>query len=165
MGEVAAWGEGDPVFFLEYWKNPDATRRKYTGKWCRTGDLALRDEDGDLWYRGRTDDMFKSAGYRIGPSEIENCLVKHPAVANAAVVGSPDPERGNVVKAFVVLSPGREASRQLEAELQEHVRGKLAPYEYPKEIEFLDALPMTTTGKVQRRMLRLREEERKKGKA
>jgi acetyl-CoA synthetase len=165
MGEVAAWGEGDPVFFLEYWKNPDATRRKYTGKWCRTGDLALRDEDGDLWYRGRTDDMFKSAGYRIGPSEIENCLVKHPAVANAAVVGSPDPERGNVVKAFVVLSPGREASRQLEAELQEHVRGKLAPYEYPKEIEFLDALPMTTTGKVQRRVLRLREEERKKGKA
>jgi acetyl-CoA synthetase len=165
MGEIAAWGEGDPVFFLEYWKNPEATRKKYTGKWCRTGDLALRDADGDLWYQGRTDDMFKSAGYRIGPSEIENCLVKHPAVANCAVVGSPDAERGNVVKAFVVLAPGREASKQLEAELQQHVRGKLAPYEYPKEIEFLDALPMTTTGKVQRRVLRLREEERKKGKA
>ena len=164
-GEVAAWGEGDPVFFLEYWKNPEATRKKYTGKWCRTGDLALRDADGDLWYKGRTDDMFKSAGYRIGPSEIENCLVKHPAVANAAVVGSPDAERGNIVKAFVVLSPGHEASKELEAELQQHVRGKLAPYEYPKEIEFLDALPMTTTGKVQRRILRLREEERKKGKA
>jgi len=165
QGEIAAWSEGDPVFFLEYWKNPEATRKKYTGKWCRTGDLALRDADGDLWYRGRTDDMFKSAGYRIGPSEIENCLVKHPAVANAAVVGSPDAERGNIVKAFVVLSPGRAASKQLEAELQEHVRGKLAPYEYPKEIEFLEALPMTTTGKVQRRVLRLREEERKKGTA
>jgi acetyl-CoA synthetase len=165
MGEIAAWGEGDPVFFLEYWKNPEATRKKYTGKWCRTGDLALRDADGDLWYQGRTDDMFKSAGYRIGPSEIENCLLKHPAVANCAVVGSPDAERGNVVKAFVVLAPGRAPSKQLEAELQRHVRGKLAPYEYPKEIEFLDALPMTTTGKVQRRVLRLREEERKKGRA
>jgi len=105
--------------------------------------------------------VFKSAGYRIGPSEIENCLVKHPAVANAAVVGSPDPERTNIVKAFVVLAPGHAGSPALVAELQEHVRGKLAPYEYPKEIEFLEALPMTTTGKVQRRVLRLREEERK----
>jgi acetyl-CoA synthetase len=165
VGEVAAWGEGDPVFFLEYWNNPEATRKKYTGKWCRTGDLATRDADGDFWYQGRTDDVFKSAGYRIGPSEIENCLVKHPAVANAAVVGIPDPERTNIVKAFVVLSPGYAGSPALEAELQEHVRGKLAPYEYPKEIEFLDSLPMTTTGKVQRRVLRLREEERKKDKA
>jgi acetyl-CoA synthetase len=163
-GEVAAWSEGDPVFFLEYWKNPEATRKKYTGEWCRTGDLAKRDQDGDFWYQGRSDDMFKSAGYRIGPSEIENCLVKHPAVANAAVVGSPDAERTNIVKAFVVLAPGYEGSASLEAELQEHVRGKLAPYEYPKEIEFLDSLPMTTTGKVQRRVLRQREEERKKGK-
>jgi acetyl-CoA synthetase len=164
MGEVAAWSEGDPVFFLEYWKNPEATRKKYTGKWCRTGDLAKRDQDGDFWYLGRSDDMFKSAGYRIGPSEIENCLVKHPAVANAAVVGSPDAERTNIVKAFVVLAPGYEGSASLEAELQQHVRGRLAPYEYPKEIEFLDSLPMTTTGKVQRRVLRQREEERKKGK-
>jgi acetyl-CoA synthetase len=165
VGEVAAWDEGDPVFFLEYWKNPEATKRKYTGKWCRTGDIAMQDGDGDFWYQGRTDDMFKSAGYRIGPSEIENCLVKHPAVANAAVVGSPDAERTNIVKAFVVLSPGYAGSAALQVELQEHVRGKLAPYEYPKEIEFLDSLPMTTTGKVQRRVLRLREEERKKGKA
>ena len=162
IGEVAAWDEGDPVFFLAYWKNPEATRKKYTGKWCRTGDLAKRDEDGHFWYQGRADDMFKSAGYRIGPSEIENCLVKHPAVANAAVVGSPDPERTNVVKAFIVLTPEYRPSAELEAELRQHVRGKLAPYEYPKEIEFIDSLPMTTTGKVQRRVLRLREEERKR---
>ena len=165
IGEVAARDADDPVFFLEYWKNPEATQAKYTGKWCRTGDLAKRDEDGDFWYQGRIDDMFKSAGYRIGPSEIENCLVKHPAVANCAVVGSPDRERTHIVKAFIVLTPGYEASAALEAELQQHVRGKLAPYEYPKEIEFMDSLPMTTTGKVQRRVLRQREEERKKGKA
>jgi acetyl-CoA synthetase len=165
-------GHPDPIFFLGYWKNPDATRRKFTGGWCRTGDLATRDEQGYLWYQGRADDVFKAAGYRIGPSEIENCLVKHPAVANAAVVPKPDAERGALVKAYVVLAPdalqarasaprGAEAfDAQLVSELQSHVRGKLAPYEYPKEIEFIEALPMTTTGKVQRRLLRLREEER-----
>jgi acetyl-CoA synthetase len=161
IGEVAAWDEGDPVFFLEYWRNAEATRKKYKGKWCRTGDLAKRDEDDDLWYQGRADDMFKSAGYRIGPSEIENCLVKHPAVANAAVIGIPDAERGSAIKAFIVLTPGFRGSSQLETELQDYVRGKLAPYEYPKEIEFVDVLPMTTTGKVQRGVLRMREEERK----
>jgi acetyl-CoA synthetase len=163
IGEVALHrtdihGHPDPVFFLGYWNNPAATAAKYSGDWCRTGDLAVQDADGYLWYQGRADDMFKAAGYRIGPSEIENCLVKHPAVVNAAVVPKPDPERGNVVKAFVVLASGvsrdADAERRLVAELQEHVRGKLAPYEYPKEIEFLDALPMTTTGKVQRRVLR-----------
>jgi acetyl-CoA synthetase len=128
--------------------------------WCRTGDMAIMDEDGYLWYQGRSDDMFKAAGYRIGPSEIENCLVKHAAVANAAVVPKPDPERGAVVKAYIVLAAGFQASEELVAELQRHVRGKLAPYEYPKDIEFIDALPMTTTGKVQRRVLRLQEEAR-----
>ncbi len=162
-GEIAVWDEDDPVFFLGYWKNPEATRAKYSGRWCRTGDLARRDAQGNFWYQGRADDLFKSAGYRIGPSEIENCLVKHPAVANAAVVGSPDAERTNIVKAFVVLTPGRAPSAQLEAELQQHVRVKLAAYEVPKEIEFVDSLPMTTTGKIQRRILRRREEERKKG--
>jgi acetyl-CoA synthetase len=155
-------GHPDPVFFLGYWRSEEATRAKYTGdpanSWCRTGDTAVMDEDGYLWYQGRSDDMFKAAGYRIGPSEIENCLVKHPAVANAAVVPKPDAERGAVVKAYVVLAPGAAAGDALVAELQQHVRGKLAPYEYPKEIEFIDALPMTTTGKVQRRVLRLREE-------
>lgn len=113
--------------------------------------------------------MFKAAGYRIGPSEIENCLVKHPAVANAAVVPKPDAERGNLVKAYIVLTAGTARSNDsdaaLVADLQQHVRGLLAPYEYPKEIEFIDALPMTTTGKVQRRVLRLIEEERAKNAA
>lgn len=160
-------GQPDPVFFLGYWKNEDATRAKFTGEpddsWCCTGDTAVMDADGYLWYQGRSDDVFKAAGYRIGPSEIENCLVKHAAVANAAVVPKPDRERGALVKAYVVLAPGFEASDALIEELQQHVRGKLAPYEYPKEIEFIAALPMTTTGKVQRKVLRLQEEERARG--
>ena len=165
LGEIAVsrvdiHGHPDPVFFLGYWRNEEATARKYDGAWCRTGDLATRDAAGYLWYGGRADDMFKAAGYRIGPSEIESCLVQHPAVANAAVVPKPDAERGNLVKAYVVLVPGHEAGDTLAAELQRHVRGRLAPYEYPKEIEFIDALPMTTTGKVQRRLLRLQEEQR-----
>jgi acetyl-CoA synthetase len=169
-------GDPDPIFFLGYWKNPAATEAKFTGNWCRTGDMARRDADGYLWYDGRADDVFKAAGYRIGPGEIENCLVKHPAVANAAVVPKPDRERGAVVKAYVVLAPDFAAQRALQpgagaagvsaferalmADLQAHVKSLLAPYEYPKEIEFIDALPMTTTGKVQRRVLRLQEEAR-----
>ena len=175
-GEVAVnrldvHGHPDPVFFLGYWNNDKATQAKYTGEWCRTGDMAVADEDGYLWYQGRTDDMFKAAGYRIGPGEIENCLVKHPAVANAAVVPKPDKDRGALVKAYVVLSPDALAQRarargaqafeeEVRQALQAHVRGLLAPYEYPKEIEFIDQLPMTTTGKVQRRVLRLQEEAR-----
>ncbi len=165
-------GHPDPIFFLGYWKRDDATRAKFTGDWCRTGDIARRDADGYLWYEGRADDVFKAAGYRIGPGEIENCLVKHPAVANAAVVPKPDAERGALVKAYVVLSPAFAERRPQEpvararfdadvvAQLQAHVRGQLAPYEYPKEVEFIAELPMTTTGKVQRRVLRLQEEER-----
>ena len=175
-GEVAVnrldvHGQTDPVFFLGYWNNDKATQSKYTGDWCRTGDMAVADEEGYLWYQGRTDDMFKAAGYRIGPGEIENCLVKHPAVQNAAVVPKPDADRGAVVKAYVVLSPDWLARRPsgvqqadfddaVRRELQAHVKGLLAPYEYPKEIEFIDQLPMTTTGKVQRRVLRLQEEAR-----
>ena len=175
-GEVAVnrfdvHGQPDPVFFLGYWRNDPATQAKYTGHWCRTGDMAVADADGYLWYQGRTDDMFKAAGYRIGPGEIENCLVKHPAVANAAVVPKPDPDRGAVVKAYVVMSPDWLSRRpagagqsafddEVRRELQSHVKGLLAPYEYPKEIEFIDQLPMTTTGKVQRRVLRLQEEAR-----
>jgi acetyl-CoA synthetase len=177
VGDVAlhrldVHGDPDPIFFLGYWKNEAATQAKFSGDWCRTGDLATCDADGYLWYQGRADDVFKAAGYRIGPGEIENCLVKHPAVLNAAVVPKPDRERGSLVKAYVVLAPEYIARKpsgtgararfdaQLVAALQAHVRGKLAPYEYPKEIEFVDALPMTTTGKVQRRVLRLQEESR-----
>jgi acetyl-CoA synthetase len=190
-------GQPDPIFFLGYWKNEAATLGKFTGDWCRTGDLATRDFEGYLWYQGRADDVFKAAGYRIGPSEIENCLVKHPAVANAAVVPKPDAERGAVVKAYVVLAAGYAekydvkitidliaaqaintparsenisknavlTEKTLILELQAHVKSLLAPYEYPKEIEFIDALPMTTTGKVQRRVLRLQEEERARERA
>ena len=167
VGEVAlhrldVHGAPNPIFFLGYWKNEAATRAKFTGDWCRTGDLAVCDRDGYLWYQGRSDDVFKSAGYRIGPGEIENCLIKHPAVLNAAVVPKPDSARGALVKAYVVRAPEFESypPALLIADLQAHVKQLLAPYEYPKEIEFVQALPMTTTGKVQRRVLRLREEER-----
>src|SRR6185503_1795217 len=166
LGEIALHlvcrGEPDPVFFLEYWKDAQATREKFVGDWGCTGDQGKTDADGYLWYQGRTDDVIKSAGYRIGPAEIESCLVKHPAVANAAVIGKPDAARGAIVKAFIVLQPGNRPSDRLIEEIQKHVRGRLAPYEYPKEIEFIDALPMTTTGKVQRKELRKREEARMK---
>ncbi len=164
-GEVAVnrydiHGHPDPVFFLGYWRRDDATAAKFSGDWCRTGDEAVMDADGYLWYQGRADDMFKAAGYRIGPSEVENCLLKHPAVANCAVVPKPDEARGAVVKAYVVPIAGVTPSAALVADIQAHVRGKLAPYEYPREIEFIEQLPMTTTGKVQRRLLRLEEERR-----
>jgi acetyl-CoA synthetase len=158
LGEIAVHRKDDPVFFLEYWKNPQATKDKFIGDWGCTGDQGRMDEDGYLWYQGRSDDVIKSSGYRIGPAEIESCLVKHPAVANAAVIGKPDATRGAIVKAFVVLQAGFSGSEKLVEEIQDHVRGRLAPYEYPREIEFIDALPMTTTGKVQRKELRKREE-------
>ena len=162
LGEIAVHrsfnGQLDPVFFLEYWKNPQATKDKFVGEWGCTGDQGKRDADGYFWYQGRSDDVIKSAGYRIGPAEIESCLVKHRAVANAAVIGKPDEARGAIVKAFIVLQPGEAPSQALIEDIQSHVRGRLAPYEYPREIEFIDALPMTTTGKVQRKELRKREE-------
>jgi acetyl-CoA synthetase len=158
LGEIAIKRGDDPVFFLEYWKNRQATKDKFIGDWGCTGDQGKMDEDGYLWYQGRSDDVIKSAGYRIGPAEIESCLVKHPAVANAAVIGKADATRGAIVKAFIVLQPGEAPSAGLIDEIQKHVRGRLAPYEYPREIEFIDALPMTTTGKVQRKELRKREE-------
>jgi len=159
-------GAADPVVLLEYWRNPEATAAKFgagDGIWGRTGDLAQRDADGYFWYRGRADDVFKSGGYRIGPAEIENCLLRHAAVANAAVIGVPDATRGTLVKAFVVLQPGVAGDEALVDELQAHVRARLAPYETPKAIEFIDALPMTTTGKIQRRILRQREAEKRDG--
>ncbi len=174
IGEVALHrfdrhGDPDPIFFIGYWNNVTATTQKFSGDWCRTGDLALADAAGYLWYQGRADDMFKAAGYRIGPAEIENCLLKHAAVANAAVVPKPDVERGNIVKAYIVLIDVVERSTEhdlvLISALQQHVRSQLAPYEYPKEIEFIDALPMTTTGKLQRGVLRALEVQRAREKA
>ena len=165
VGDVAlrrTWIDGtpDPVFFLGYWKNPEATAEKYTGEWCRTGDQAARDADGNLWYHGRADDIFKVSGYRVGPTEIENCLGRHPAVANSAVVPSPDETRGTVVKAFILLAPGQAPSEELKESIRQHVKTSLAPYQQPREIEFVAELPMTTTGKIQRKVLRDREAQR-----
>jgi acetyl-CoA synthetase len=146
----------DPVMFLEYWRNPEATHEKFAGGYLLTGDLARQDEDGYFWFVGRSDDLITSAGYRIGPGEIEDCLMKHPAVAIAAVIGVPDPVRTEIVKAFIVLKPDRPPSPDLAREIQEFVKTRLAAHEYPRLIEFIDALPMTTTGKIIRRALRER---------
>ena len=144
----------DPTALLEYWHRPDATRDKFAGPWLRTGDLARVDEEGYFWFEARLDDMIKSAGYRIGPDEIEESLLRHPSVANTAVVGAPDRLRGQVVKAYVQLRPGFQPSSDLEARLRTHVKQHLAAYQYPRLIEFVDSLPLTPTGKVDRGSLR-----------
>ena len=158
IGEIAV-GAPDPVMFLEYWKNPDATRDKFTqdGKWLLTGDLAARDAEGYLWFQGRNDDVINSAGYRIGPAEVEGCLMRHPAVGMAAVIGVPDPIRGEAVKAFVQLVEGQQATPALEDEIRQIVKDRLAAYLYPRYIEFVADLPLTTTGKIRRSVLRERE--------
>lgn len=154
MGEIAFQRGDDPVFFLEYWNNPAATEAKFKGDWACSSDLGVKDEDGRFWFKGRKDDVIISAGYRIGPTEIEESLIKHPAVALAAVVPAPDELRGQIVKAFVQLTEGFAASTELSREIQDFVKHNLAAHEYPREIEFIDALPMTTTGKIKRRDLR-----------
>jgi acetyl-CoA synthetase len=146
----------DPVMFLSYWDNPDATRAKFIGDWMTTGDQGIVDEDGYIFFVGRDDDVITSSGYRIGPGEIEDCLIRHPAVALAAVVGKPDPLRTEIVKAFVVLKRDVPASDALAAEIQDFVKQRLSAHEYPREVAFIDAMPMTTTGKVIRRLLRER---------
>jgi acyl-coenzyme A synthetase/AMP-(fatty) acid ligase len=127
------------------------------GRWYLTGDRASFDEDGYLWYRGRADDVINSAGYRIGPLEVENALLEHAAVQACAVVGSPDAERGEIVKAFVVLRAGYAPSDAVARELQDHVKRVTAPYKYPRAIAFIETLPLTATGKIKRRDLRDRE--------
>ncbi len=144
----------DPVGFLGYWRDPEATAAKFVGDWLVTGDLGRRSEDGWLQFVGRDDDIINSSGYRIGPGEIEDCLIGHPAVQAAGVVGKPDTDRTEIVKAYVVLMPGVTPGGALAEELKEHVRTRLAAYEYPREVEFLEALPTTATGKVIRRELR-----------
>jgi acyl-coenzyme A synthetase/AMP-(fatty) acid ligase len=146
--------------FREYWRNPDATSNCIRGNWYITGDRAYKDEDGYFWFVGRADDVIISAGYRIGPFEVESALKEHPAVAESAVVASPDEMRGEIVKAFVILAPGYTASPELASELQEHVKRVTAPYKYPREVEFVESLPKTISGKIRR--VELREIERKK---
>ena len=147
--------------FLEYWRNPEATKDKFVKNWSLTGDLAKKDDDGYFWFVGRKDDLITSSGYRIGPAEIEDCLIKHKAVAMAAVIGSPDKVRGEIVKAFIVLKPDVSPSAALQEEIASFVKTRLAAHEYPREVEFVKELPMTTTGKIMRRELRKREMEKK----
>ncbi|MEW6767440.1 MAG: acyl-CoA synthetase [Pseudomonadota bacterium] len=146
----------NPCMMLEYWRNPDATKKKYAGEFLMTGDLGIQDSDGYFWYVSREDDVITTAGYRVGPSEIEHTLMKHPAVAITAVVGIPDPIRTESIKAWIVLRPGFEAGDKLAKEIQEFVKVQLAAHEYPRFIEFATELPMTATGKVLRRELRAR---------
>ncbi len=147
--------------FVEYWRNPEAMARSFKGDWYLTGDRAYRDADGYFWFVGRADDVIISAGYRIGPFEVESALVEHPAVIEAAVVASPDPVRGEIVKAYVILAPGYTPSEELATELQNYVKSVTAPYKYPREIEFVTELPKTISGKIRRVELRERERQRK----
>jgi len=156
LGNIA-FRRPDPVMMLEYWNKPEATRDKYAGDWLLTGDLGVCDEEGFFWFRGRADDLITSAGYRIGPAEIEDAIVRHPQVAAAAVIGVPDAERTEIIKAFVVLAKDAEPSEALAGEIRSSVRDRLARHEYPRLIEFVASLPMTNTGKIIRRELRDRE--------
>lgn len=144
----------DPVMFLGYWNNPAATADKFIGDWLLTGDMGRQDGDGYFWFVGRDDDVITSAGYRIGPGEVEDALMKHPAVAMAAVIGVPDPVRTEAVKAFVVLQDGQEASPELAADIQEFVKRRMAAHAYPRQVAFVESLPMTPTGKIRRKDLR-----------
>ncbi|GCE30395.1 acyl-CoA synthetase [Dictyobacter alpinus] len=147
--------------FKEYWHSPEATADSIRGDWYITGDRAYKDEDGYLWFVGRADDVIISAGYRIGPFEVESALKEHPAVAESAVVASPDELRGEIVKAYVILAPGYSGTPVLASELQEHVKRVTAPYKYPREIEFVDTVPKTISGKIRRIELRERERQKK----
>jgi acyl-coenzyme A synthetase/AMP-(fatty) acid ligase len=155
IGDVAVEGR-PPSLFREYWKDAEATRRARRGAWYVTGDRAFRDEDGWFWFVGRSDDVIISAGYRIGPFEVESALVEHPDVLEAAAVAAPDPDRGAIVKAYVVLRPGVEPGDALAERLKAHVKSVTAPYKYPRAIEFVDALPKTVSGKIRRIELRVR---------
>ena len=158
-GDIALRGDA-PGLFAGYWNAPEETAAVYRGEWYVTGDRAVRDEDGYLWFTGRADDVILSAAYRIGPFEVESALLEHPAVAESAVIGKPDPDRGQIVKAFVVLRPGHAGGDALVRELQEHCKRVTAPYKYPREIEFVGELPKTRSGKIRRVELRKLEEER-----
>ncbi len=161
VGNIALRGR-PPSLFAGYYKNEAETAASRRGDWYLTGDRAQVDDDGYFWFVGRSDDVISSGAYRIGPFEVESALLEHPAVAESAVVGSPDPDRGNIVKAFVVLRPGHEPTSALISALQEHCKRVTAPYKYPREIEFVTELPKTRSGKIRRVELR-QAELRKKG--
>jgi len=157
-GNICVSTEPRPIgLFQGYWLDDERTAEVFRNGWYYTGDRAFRDEDGYLWFVGRADDVILSAAYRIGPFEVESSLIEHPAVAETAVIGKPDPDRGNIVKAFVILAPGYEPSDDLTAEIQEHVKTTTAPYKYPREIEYVTELPKTISGKIRRVELRERE--------
>ena len=159
VGEVAI-KTPDPVMCLEYWKNPEATKGNIIGEWWITGDLAKKDEDGYFWFVGRKDDLITSSGYRIGPAEIEDCLMKHPAVGMVAVIGKPDKIRTELIKAFIIPKAGVTPGPEMEEEIKKFVKVRLAAHEYPREIEFVNELPLTNTGKIIRRELKALEIER-----
>ncbi|HMH77812.1 MAG TPA: AMP-binding protein, partial [Candidatus Udaeobacter sp.] len=154
VGHVGMKPHPEGYYSLGYWNDADRDREMYRGEWMTCGDLARRDAEGYFWFEGRADDVIKSAGYRIGPFEVESAILKHPAVAEAAVVGKPDALRGQIVKAYVVLKPGCAARGGLEAEIVDVVKTHVGRHQYPREIEFLDQLPKTETGKIQRFLLR-----------
>jgi acetyl-CoA synthetase len=157
VGNICVQADPRPIgLFQGYYNDPDATAAVFRNGWYYTGDKAAKDEDGYLWFEGRSDDVITSSAYRIGPFEVESALVEHPAVMEAAVVGKPDPERTEIVTAFVILAPGSEASDDLARELQDHVKSVTAPYKYPREIHFVSELPKTISGKIRRTELRAR---------
>ena len=160
VGDIALRG-APPTLFTGYYKNAEETLASRRGEWYLTGDRAQIDDDGYFWFVGRADDVISSGAYRIGPFEVESALLEHPAVLESAVVGSPDADRGNVVKAFVVLRAGHEPSAALVAELQSHCKRVTAPYKYPREIEFIAELPKTRSGKIRRVELRQAELQKK----
>jgi acetyl-CoA synthetase len=153
-GEICLKARSNPHYPLGYWNRPEDTEEVFGGDWFHTKDAAQLDEDGYVWYAGRADDVIISAGYRIGPFEVESALVSHPAVAEAAAVAAPDDERGQVVRAVVVLRDGHAGSPALARELQEHVKALTAPYKYPRIVDFAAALPKTPSGKIKRAELR-----------
>jgi acetyl-CoA synthetase len=159
-GEICLRARSNPHYPLGYWNRPEDSEQVFGGEWFHTKDAARQDEDGYIWYEGRADDVIISAGYRIGPFEVESSCLEHPAVREAAVVASPDELRGNVVKAFIVLAEGAEPSDELAGEIQQHVRQHLSAYAYPRRIEFVEDLPKTLTGKIRRVLLRQRELDR-----
>jgi acetyl-CoA synthetase len=164
-GEICLKARSNPHYPLGYWNRPEDTQEVFGGEWFHTKDAASVDEDGYFWYAGRADDVIISAGYRIGPFEVESACVEHPAVKEAAAVASPDPKRGDIVKAFIVVSAGSEPGDPLAEEIKAHVRQHLSAYAYPREIEFVDDLPKTLTGKIRRVELREAERERKAAEA